>query len=210
MQSRCKLTLHSLYIGANDCTRWEAVENQAHNDCKALKQGMVETSRVTWDTVIMRQANVSSSLGVYSPPLCEQRLLLAVEVKRVCPEDNKSAAVWMLQACLLRFLWHCRKGRAAAGNLCCHLGWKMPGGCMVVRSVYVENQAKPRGLASFKACFLLWVKQVIQKPGSITAEIAQVLLALFAILPPKTARELGSARAFKGSFIFYELLDRTE
>lgn len=64
--------------------------------------------------------------------------------------------------------------------------------------------------AWFRACFLLWVKQVIQKPGSITANIVQVLLALFIILPPKTARELGSARAFKGNFTFYELLDRTK
>jgi len=69
------------------------VENQAHNDCKALKQGTVETNRGTRDTVISRQANVSSSLGVYSPSLCEQGLLLAMEVMRVCPEDNKSAAV---------------------------------------------------------------------------------------------------------------------
>lgn len=93
------LTLHSLHIGANDCTRWEAVQSLAYNDCKTLKQGMMETNRGTWDTVIRRWADVSTSLRVYSLSLCEQRLLLAMEVMRVCLGDNKSVAVWMLQAC---------------------------------------------------------------------------------------------------------------
>lgn len=143
----------------------------------------------------------SSILGVYSASLCKQCLLLAVEVMHVCPEDNKSVAVWMRQACLLQLCWHCCTGQAAAGNLCCHRGWKM--------AVWWWDQFTWRirlnlgALASFRACFLLWVKWVIQKPGSITDDVVQVLLALFVILPKTT-------RSFKGNFTSYELLERTE
>lgn len=122
------------------------MENQAHNDCKAFKQGVMETNRGTWGIAIRRQVHVSSGLGVYSPSLCEQPLLLAIEVRRVCPEDNKSGrCVCMLQIWLLQLLQHCCKGQTAAENLSCHQDWKMPGGCVVVRSVHVENQTKPRG-----------------------------------------------------------------
>lgn len=54
---------------------------------------MVETNRGTWDTVIRRWADVNASLRVHSVSLCEQRLLLAMEVMRVCLGDNKSVAV---------------------------------------------------------------------------------------------------------------------
>jgi len=173
------------------------VENQAHNDCKALKQGTVETNRGTRDTVISRQANVSSSLGVYSPSLCEQGLLLAMEVMRVCPEDNKSAAVWTLQTCLLQLLWHCCEGRKPV--------LPQAGRCRVAVPLWDQLTWRIRlnrgALAWLRACFL-WAKQIVQKPGWITAEIVQVLLAVLLILPPKPAQELGSTRAFKENFVF--------
>lgn len=176
MQSRCKLTLHSLYIGVNDCMRWEAVENQACNDYKALKQGMMETNRGTWDIVIKRWTDVSTGLGVYSPSLCEQCLLLAMEVMHVCPEDNKSVAVWMLQACSS---FSSTAVRVRPQQEICLATWV--GRCCL--AVQLWDQFTWRitlnlgALARFRVYFLLWVKQVIQKPVSITAEMVQVLLA---------------------------------
>lgn len=146
-------------------------------------------------------------LGVYFPSLCQQCLLFAVEFIRVCPADNKSAAVWMQQACLLQLplalLLGCSCSRKPA----------LPPG---LEDVWLWDQfmgrikLSPGALAWFRACFLLWFKQLNQKPSSSTAEIVQVLLALFVILPLKAAQELRSARAFKGNFPFYELLDRIE
>lgn len=182
---------------------WEAVENQAHNDCKVLKQGLMETNRGTWDTVISRQANVSRAFGVYFPSLCQQCLLFAVEFIRVCPADNKSAAVWMQQACLLQLPL-----ALLLGCSCCRKSVLPPG----LEDVWLWDQFMGRIKLSLGAlaCFLLWVKQLIQKPSLSTAEIVQVLLALFVILPSKAAQELRTARTFKGNFPFYELLDRTE
>lgn len=146
-------------------------------------------------------------LGVYFPSLCQQCLLFAVEFIRVCPADNKSAAVSMQQACLLQLPL-----ALLLGSSCSRKPVLPPR----LEDVWLWDQFTGRinlslgALAWFRACFLLWVKQLIQKPSSSTAEIVQVLLALFVILPPKAAQKLRSARAFKGNFTFYELLDRTE
>lgn len=144
-------------------------------------------------------------LGVYFPSLCQQCLLFAVEFICMCPADNKSAAEWMQQACLLQLPLALLLGSSRKPVLPPRL-----------EDVWLWDQFVGRiklslgALAWFRACFLLWVKQLIQKPSSSTAEIVQVLLALFVILPPKAAQELRSARASKGNFAFYELLDRTE
>jgi len=134
------LTLHSLHVGANDCMRWEAEQSRAYNDCKTLKQGMVETNRGTWDAVIRRWADVNASLRVHSVSLCEQRLLLAMEVMRVCLGDNKSVAVWMLQACSSSSSTPVRTRQQPETCLATHVGrcWLA---VLLGRSVYMENQS---------------------------------------------------------------------
>lgn len=159
-----------------------------------------EACGIQWSTDKQMSAEL---LGVYFPSLCQQCLLFAVEFIRVCPADNKSAAVWMQQACLLQLPL-----ALLLGCSCCRKSVLPPG----LEDVWLWDQFMGRIKLSLGvlACFLLWVKQLIQKPSLSTAEIVQVLLALFVILPSKAAQELRSATAFKGNFPFYELLDRTE
>lgn len=163
-----------------------------------------ESHGIQWSAGKQMSAAV---LGAYFPSLCQQCLLFAVEFIRVCPADHKSAAVWMQQACLLQLPL-----ALLLGSSCSRKPVLPPG----LEDVWLWNPfmgtIKPclGDLAWFRACFLLWVKLLIQKPSSSTSEIVQVLLLLFVILPPKAAQELRSARAFKGNFTFYELLDRTE
>lgn len=138
-------------------------------------------------------------LGVYFLSLCQWCLLFAVEFIRVCPADNKSAAVWKQQACLLQLPL-----ALLLGSSCSRKPVLPPG----LEDVWLWNQFTWRikislgALAWFRACFLLWIEQLIQKPGWSTAEIVQVLLALFVILPPKAAQELRSARVSKETLLF--------
>lgn len=138
-------------------------------------------------------------LGVYFLSLCQWYLLFAVEFIRVCPADNKSAAVWKQQACLLQLPLALLLGSSSSSKP------MLPPG---LEYVWLWNQFTWRikislgALAWFRACFLLWIEQLIQKPGWSTAEIVQVLLALFVILPPKAAQELRSARVSKETLLF--------